>query len=65
MRTFGRGPYSRRCRRMGKLFRFYSWRHIKLAAWLFRQTRHECNRCCLWCEFFDRCLYDKVREVEP
>lgn len=48
---------------MSKLFRWYSWRHIKLSAWLFRHTRHECNHCCLWCEHFDRCLWDKVQEV--
>lgn len=43
---------------MGKLFWFYSWEHIKAAAWLFRRTRHECNRCCLWCPYFDQCYED-------
>jgi len=43
---------------MGKLFRFYSWAHIKAAAWLFRRTRHECKRCCLWCPYFDQCYED-------
>ena len=49
---------------MGKLFRFYSWAHIKAAAWLMRQTWHECNHCCLWCEHFNQCLWDKVQEVQ-
>jgi len=48
---------------MKKLFRFYTWERIRAAAWLFRNTRHECNRCCLWCEHFDRCFSDKVQEV--
>lgn len=49
---------------MRKLFRFYSWLHIKRAAWLMAHTRHECNHCCLWCEYFYRCFWDKVVELE-
>lgn len=48
---------------MGKLFRFYSWEHIKWAAWLFGKTRHECNHCCLWCPHFDKCLEDVMIQL--
>lgn len=48
---------------MGKLFRFYSWMHIKKAVWLYRQTRHECNRCCLWCPYFERCFEEVVGDM--
>ena len=49
---------------MGKLFRWYTWERIKWAAWLMQRTRHECNRCCLWCEYFDQCCYDVWREEQ-
>ena len=48
---------------MGKLFWFYSWVHIKKAVWLYRQTRHECNRLCLWCPFFERCFEEVLGDV--
>lgn len=48
---------------MGKLFQWYTWQDIKDAVWLYRHTRHECTRCCLFCKYFVQCYYDVYREV--
>ena len=34
---------------------------------MFLHTRDQCDHCCLWCEFFERCkwdyIYDQMRRA--